>query len=179
MKRQVLTTLVALSAVLASGAACAQQAGFYGGASIARADLKVDGLDTVSPSVLALTLGNQIDKHLAVEFRYGFSLSDDTLKVNGLDTKFKVKDYAGIYIKGFVPITLSGALYGIGGYTSGKVSASNANGTGSENDSGLSFGVGGSFAINRLTFVTIEWMRLLKGDDYTVNTLGAGINFRF
>lgn len=179
MKRQVLTTLVALSAVLASGAACAQQAGFYGGASFSRADLKVDGLDTVSPTVLALTLGNQIDKHFAGELRYGFSLSDDTLKVNGVDVKAKVKDYMGVYLKGFVPITLSASLYGVGGYTSGKVSMTGPGGTASESDSGLSFGVGGSFAINRLTFVTIEWMRLLKGSDYTLNTLGAGVNFRF
>ncbi|MFM2058369.1 MAG: hypothetical protein RLY71_2754 [Pseudomonadota bacterium] len=178
MKRHVLTT-VALSAALVSGVACAQQAGFYGGASFARADLKVDGFKTVSPTALSLTLGNQIDKYIAGEFRYGFSLSDDTLQVNGVDVKAKIKDYMGVYVKGFVPVTLSGSLYGIAGYTSGKVSFSGPVATTSESDSGVSFGVGGSFAINRLTFVTIEWMRLLKGDDYTLNTLGAGVNFRF
>lgn len=188
MKRQVLTTLVALSAVMASGAACAQQAGFYGGASLVRADIKPDeGGNTYTPTAIALTLGNQIDKHIAAELRVGFSMSSDSGKetIQGVpvDVDVKLKDYMGVYVKGFVPITLSGALYGVGGYTSAKTQATlKANGQSAsttENDSSLAFGVGGSFAINRMNFITIEWMRLLSGDDYKINTLSAGFNMRF
>lgn len=167
--------LVALVAACACGAASAQQAGFYGGATLSRLDVKPDGQSTYTPSSLNLVLGNQIDRIFAAEARLGFGLSGDSYA----GTNVKVKDYVGGYLKLFAPLSYNASLYGMLGYTSGRVETTTGGVTTRQNDNDVSFGVGGSFQINRLSFVTIELARLFSGDNYKVNALSGGIYMRF
>ena len=174
MRRNIIA-LIAAAACLAGGAASAQQTGFYGGVALSRVDVKPDGFSTYTPIAGNLVIGNQIDKMLAAEVRLGAGLSGDSMN----NTEVKIKDYVGGYLKVFAPVSYAASLYGLLGYTSGKVEASASGVSVRHNDSDVSYGVGGSFAINRLNFVTIELARLFKGTDYTVNALSAGINMRF
>lgn len=172
-------TLAAFAACLSCAGAQAQQhKGFYGGLSLSRMDVQLqpDGSPSHAPTAGSIVIGHQIDSLFAVELRLGAGLSGDS--TNGREVK--VKDYAGGYLKVFVPLSYTASLYGMAGYTSGKVeSAINGGATTRTNDNDLSFGVGGSFAINRLNFVTVEVARLFAGPDVTVNALSAGFNMRF
>jgi hypothetical protein len=168
-------SLIAVAASLTCGAASAQQSGFYGGATLSRLDVKPSGSPTYTPSSLNLVVGNQIDKYFAAEARLGLGLSGDS----NSGTEVKVKDYVGGYMKVFAPLSYSASLYGMLGYTSGKVEVTTAGVTTRHNDNDVSYGVGGSFAINRLSFVTVELARLFGGNDYKVNALSGGIYMRF
>lgn len=170
-------TLAAIAACLSCvGVQAQQHKGFYGGLSLSRMDVRPEGAPSYAPTAGSVVIGHQIDSIFAVELRLGVGLSGDS--TNGREVK--VKDYAGGYLKVFVPLSYTASLYGMAGYTSGKVeSAINGGAPTRTNDNDLSFGVGGSFAINRLNFVTVEVARLFSGPDVSVNALSAGFNMRF
>ena len=163
---------VALSLV-AVGAAHAE--GLYAGALLTRTTVSVDGLGDTNPTAIGATLGMSINKNFAIEARLGVGLTDDSL----LGANIKVDNFAGFYGKGILPLSDKASVYGLLGYTQGKLKVSGPLGADTGSDSDVSYGIGADFAISGNTSVGIEWARLFKGDDYKVDGLTLGVSFKF
>lgn len=177
MKRSLVSIAAAVAGVFCVQAQAQQHYGFYGGVSLSRLDVTPDGSTSYAPTAVTLVAGNQVNRLVAVELRVGGGLSGDSAD----GQKVKLKDSVGGYLKLFAPLSHNASLYGLLGYTSGKVESTPLAGGAATrySENNASFGVGGSFSINRLNFVTVEWARLFAGRDVTVNALSAGYGLRF
>jgi hypothetical protein len=172
------TTLASLFCLAAAASAHAQE-GLYGGAFVSRITYAEDGLDDANPTAVGVKLGASINKNFAVEARLGVGLSDDSINVLGVPVSIKVNNFIGVYGKGILPLSNQASLYGLLGYTQGKLKAEFPGGSTSESDSDVSYGVGGDFAITPTTSLNVEWARLFKGDGYKVDGLTFGVSFKF
>lgn len=172
------TILASLLCLVATAGAHAQE-GLYGGVFLSRITYAEDGLDDANPTVIGVKIGTSINKNLAVEARLGAGLSDDSVDVLGVPVNVKVNNFISVYGKGILPLSDQASLYGLLGYTRGKLKAEFLGGSNSESDSDVSYGVGGDFAITPTTSLNIEWARLFKGDDYKVDGLTFGVSFKF
>lgn len=176
--RTIAMAVVATAGLLGLGSAYAAD-GLYFGANFSSVTYKEDGFPSAKPTTLALKLGNQFNKNLAVEGRFGFGLSGDTVTVSGIPIEFEIDNYFGIYGKGILPLSEVFSVYGLVGFTSGKATASAFGVSISESDSDVSFGFGADFAVSKSTAINVEWAKLFEGTGYKVEALSIGVNFKF
>jgi opacity protein-like surface antigen len=153
------------------------QDGLYAGALISRLTYSEDGLSDLNPTAIGFKLGTQINPNFAVEARLGTGLSEDT--IDGTDIDLELDNFIGVYGKGIFPLSESVSLYGLVGYTHGKLTASNSIGSVSDSDSDFSFGFGADFALSKSASIGVEWARLFEGDGYEVDGLSVGVSFKF
>ena len=117
-----------------------------------------------------------VSKRLSqIEARLGTTLVDDSI----FGSDIKIDNFAGVYAKGILPVSDVASIYGLLGYTQGKLTAENALGSGSDSDSDISYGIGADFAISATTSVGVEWARLFKGEGFKVDGLSVGVSFKF
>jgi Outer membrane protein beta-barrel domain len=166
------TKFVSIAALSLATVGAAHAEGLYAGALLTRATVSFDGDVDASPTTIGAKLGMSINKNFAVEARLGVGLVDDSISVIDL----KVDNFAGIYAKGILPVTDVASVYGLLGYTQGKITLE---GLGSDSDSDISYGLGADFAVSANTSVGVEWARLFKGDGYKVDGLSLGVSFKF
>lgn len=180
MKKIIVTLLL-----LVASSAFAAEPGFYAGVNYAQTDYKQSGFPTVSPTALVFKLGKELNPNLAIEGRLGIGLSDDSVGIDlgipvtvGLD----IDNFYGVYLKGRLPIGTV-TPYGLIGWTKGKLTATVAGGgisvSGSDSDSGVSYGLGVDFPVGKTTAINLEYAQLLKGDGYKINGISVGLAFRF
>jgi opacity protein-like surface antigen len=171
--------LLALAASVSVATLVHADAGMYAGANITQIGYKEDGFATVEPIAVAFKLGKQFSPNFALEGRIGLGVADDDIDVGGIPVSLEVDNYYGVYGKAILPLSETASVYGLLGFTRGKLTIS-ANGfSQSDSDSDLSFGLGAEFTVAPTAFVSVEWARLLKGDDYKVNGISLGIGFKF
>ena len=163
---------VALSLV-AVGAAHAE--GLYAGALLTRTTTSFDVGGDANPTTIGATLGMSINKNLAIEARLGTGLSDDSISAANI----KIDNFAGIYAKGILPVSNVASVYGLLGYTQGKIKVDAPGISASDSDSDISYGIGAEYAISGTTSVGLEWARFFKGDGYKVDGLSLGLSFKF
>lgn len=108
-------------------------------------------------------IGAQLNEHFAVEARAATGLSDD----KGID----LDSYVGVLAKGMLPLNNQLSLYGVVGYSRVEIS----NYWYSASDTGLTLGVGASYAVDRTTSFAAEFARLQE--DVTALTLSGSIKF--
>lgn len=169
------TKFVSIAALSLATVGAAHAEGLYAGALLSRATVSFDGGDDASPTTIGAKLGMSINKNFAVEARLGVGLTDDSISVFDL----KVDNFAGIYAKGILPVSDVASVYGLLGYTQGKITLEGLGGSASDSDSDISYGIGADFAVSSNTSVGVEWARLFKGDGYKVDGLTLGVSFKF
>jgi opacity protein-like surface antigen len=169
------TKFVSIAALSLATVGAAHAEGLYAGALLTRTTVSFDDVGDASPMTLGAKLGMSINKNFAVEARLGTGLSDDSIV--GVDVK--VDNFAGIYGKGILPLSDVASIYGLLGYTQGKLKFEAPGLSESDSDSDISYGIGADFAISATTSVGVEWARLFKGDGYTVEGLSLGVSFKF
>ena len=169
----------ALALGLSSLTAAQAQQALYVGASVSRFDVSVDGLSNAKPSAFSIKLGEQMNPNFAAELRFGKGLSTDS--ISGAD--LKVNTYYGIYAKGILPLTNEFSVYGLLGYSRGKVTVTRPGSSASGTDGDLSYGLGADYLLTKNTSVGLEWARLFKGSvggsNYKVNGLSLGVGYKF
>jgi hypothetical protein len=169
------TKLISVAALSLAAVGAAHAEGLYAGALLTRTTVSVDGFGDANPTTIGANLGMMLNKNFAVEARLGTSLADDSLA----GVNLKVDNFAGFYGKGILPLSDTASVYGLLGYTQGKLKVSGPLGSASGSDSDVSYGVGAEFAVSGTTSVGVEWARFFKGDDYKVNGLSLGVSFKF
>jgi opacity protein-like surface antigen len=169
------TKFVSIAALSLATVGAAHAEGLYAGALLTRTTVSIDGAGDVNPTTIGAKLGMSINKNFAVEARLGTGLSDDSIV--GVDVK--VDNFAGIYAKGILPLSDVASVYGLLGYTQGKLKFEVPGQSESDSDSDISYGLGADFAISATTSVGVEWARLFKSDDFKVDGLSVGVSFKF
>lgn len=165
--------------LLVTAGAAAQGGLYYGvlGTGVIYEDDTVD--DQWRPVGLTAKLGQRFTDRLAIEGRVG-TTTDDTQSVLGVDVDLKVDYYASAFGR-FDVTTGAAKLYGLAGVTHGKLSAdADTLGIGdSESDTGLSYGVGLDLYGNEHLAVTVEYIRHIDDDDYTIDAANLGFTYSF
>ncbi|WP_144394745.1 porin family protein [Pleionea sediminis] len=163
-----LSTLILSSALSASAFA-----DDYVGANYAIVDV-----DSAKPTALSFKYGKHITNNIVVEGRLGLGLSDDELDFF-TDVKAELDNMYGVYgVYRFMPKS-SFDLYGLVGFTKGKVSAKGSGFSVSESESDLSYGLGFDIKMSDSTAFNLEWARLIDKDDLEATTISAGVTFKF
>jgi len=178
--KSIAVAVLTVVATAFAGTALAQQERTYFGGNLVWADYKEDGFPTATPTVLSGRFGKEFSRHFAVEGRLGFGIADDTITALGTTISVDV-DYAfGVYARGILPLADIFSIYGLIGFTAGKISAS-APGVGSfsDSDSDISFGFGADLAISRNLAVNFEWAKLFEGAGYEVEGTSIGLVYRY
>lgn len=172
------TSLASLLCIVAATGAHAQE-GLYGGAFVSRVTYAENGLEDANPTSIGVRVGSSINKNVAVEARLGTGLSSDSIRVLGVPVDLKVDNFYGVYGKGILPLSDQASVYGLLGYTRGKLKGNFAGGSISVSDSDVSYGIGGDFAVTPTLSLNAEFARLFKGDDFKVDGLTFGVSFKF
>jgi hypothetical protein len=174
----VVSGLLGLSLWASAEAVRADDGGYVGASYLAMA-YKEDGLSDAKLGAIAVRLGRTLSKNIAVEARVGKGIKDDTLVVLGIPVEVEVKNFFGFYLRGTAPLTPQLSVYGLVGYTQGKVSASFSGFKNSETDGDASYGVGADFAVNKNVVINAEVAKYFSGDGYEVTGAGVGVAFYY
>jgi opacity protein-like surface antigen len=169
------TKFISVAALSLATVGAAHAEGLYAGALLTRTTVSLDGRGDANPTTIGAKLGMSINKNFAVEARLGTGLSDDSL--SGISVK--VDNFAGIYAKGILPVSDAASVYGLLGYTQGKIKLEAAGQSLSDSDTDISYGIGADFAVSGGTSVGVEWARFFKGDGYKVDGLSLSVSFKF
>jgi opacity protein-like surface antigen len=171
----------AAGALLAAAPAHAQQGlkGYYGGINFSQVSYEESGASTAHPTTLGLVFGRPVNPNLAIEGRFGIRASDDRINVGAVPVDVEVQYYAGGYAKGILPLAPVFSLYGLAGVTTAKVTASVGSLFVNGWETDFSYGLGAELAIGTTSSVTLEWLRMLDGSGYDLDTVSVGLNFRF
>lgn len=151
----------------------------YFGANYVMASYKETGFPTFKPTVLALRIGNQVNRNFAYEGRAGFGIGDDSKTVLGVPVSVDIDHFFGIYGRGILPVSDMFSVYALLGFTSGKATFSVPGLSISDSDSDISFGVGADWMVSKDASLNVEWAQLFEGTDYKVQSLAIGVTLKF
>lgn len=181
MKKQ-LVALSLAAGLLIPGAIQAQEASnTYGsiGISNLRWSDSEGTLDGINNSAIAFTVGYKAMKHLAIEAQLGTGVTDDKVTVDGSQVTLKNKEFYGVYLRPYLPVSETIELYGRLGYFSGKLSASGKSVSDTDRKNDLAYGIGAAFALSKSMSATIEYNQWFDKDDIKVSGFGIGIRSNF
>ncbi|NNE63357.1 MAG: porin family protein [Gammaproteobacteria bacterium] len=172
MRKILLVALLAFT--YGSNSFAASEGDTYGGIQYSQVTYEVDDIDDLEPTALVGRYGQFIGENVAVEGRIGFGLRDDSVDVLGADFDLEVDTLLGIYYLFHAPGNSDTSVYGVLGFTRGRISVSLLDESESGSDGSLSYGVG----VNIQSF-NIEYMLYLDEDDYEVSAISLGYIYRF
>ncbi|MGR5461280.1 porin family protein [Vibrio alfacsensis] len=121
-----------------------------------------------SPFLLQAQVGYFFNDYLALEARYGTSVQRDS----GL----AVDSVASGFIKLNMPVAERIAIYGLAGYSRVEI---DKQGVGSQNDKGVSFGLGMHYALDKHNAVVFEFVDNASEDQVRLNAITLGFQHRF
>lgn len=185
-------TLLALAVLAAAASAQADnRRGFYTGASVSRVDTNISstGGGWVGVNAIELVGGYKYNWYLGGEMRLGTGLSsDDGNGITSVEVEHSVTHMASLYYR-VESSNQTAKLYGLFGFSSvgmdfEALEADDGLGisvgdTDSKTYSGLSYGAGIGFVINRRTNLNFELRQLLDSDDVSFEAATIGFDFRF
>ncbi len=169
-------TLLA-TALLALPLAATAAEGVYVGGLYSQLQYEEDGFEEVNPSAVGLVIGSQITRNLVVEGRLAFGSGADSTDTFAGEIELDVDSMLGGYVKVLAPLNDSFALYGLAGITVVEMTAT-ATDVGisqSENDTGMSFGIGAQVMAGDKARITVEWARLVTADAYDLGGMSVGV----
>ena len=166
--KSIAAAVVMVAATAFAGTAVAQQERTYIGGNLVWADYSASGFGSATPTALAGRFGREFTRNLAVEGRLGLGIDDD----EGVD----LDHLFGVYGRAILPLADIFSIYGMLGFTAGKVSAP---GRGSDSDTDISYGFGADLAVGRNLAVNFEWAKLFEGSGYDVEATSVGIVYRY
>ena len=174
-----LALLLAASATPALGADAGDT---YAGGGLGRVSYDTNADVTLNPTAMVGRLGYHVTDHIAIEARLGVGLSsDDTAIDSGGNVEIALKQLAGAYAVGHLPITRGVSVYGLAGFTYGRAEfTGSAEGfSDTANDTGLSWGIGSEAALTDRISGYVEWASYLDQDAYTATAITAGATYGF
>jgi len=170
-----------LTAMLCSSVTFAASGDSYFGGGYHLGKYEESGIPSASPTALKLEYGKYITDSIAIEGHFAFGLKEDTVSVEGINLDLEIKQAISLFVKGDLNLNESVNLYGLLGFTKGKlkVSAPGYDLSTTESDSGLSYGAGiESITANGLIF-SAEYIMYLSEDDYDYSGFNFGIAKKF
>jgi opacity protein-like surface antigen len=153
-------------------------------------DTDFGGVD-LEPTALQFGFSNPIGTNIAVDGVLAIGLGDDEISVSGggdsFTLGFELANLIGIYARAFADIAPNSQVYGrvglakieydmsVNGFISGF---GNISGTVSEDDTGLTYGIGAIFGVSPNGAIVVEYNQLpdvdFEGLDIESSTLSVG-----
>lgn len=171
--------LVALLAVLAVGSASAQsmkkESGYYGEVGYTALNIKNDnnGFD-VTPKLVRLSVGKDLDRNLSVEGIYAFTASKDSAVLGG--TKYTVKGTMfGAYLKPKIEIAKDVEAFA----RIGAVHSKYEDEASSVSKTKLSYGIGVQAQLTKDVYGQVDYMSYYKADGLSAKGFTLSIGTRF
>ena len=128
---------------------------------------------------IKLEVGTYVAPNVAIEGHLLFGSGSDTVTYLGTDIDLKLKNAISVFVKGGLPLSEAANLYGLLGFTKGKLEASVLGTTFSEDDSGLSYGFGAEVAVGSNMYISGEYIMYISELDYDYTGFNIGISRRF
>jgi opacity protein-like surface antigen len=139
------------------------------------------GVPDAEPSALKIEVGKYLTPNIAIEGQFLFGMGDDTVQIEGVDVDLELKNAISIFVKGDIDLGEKANLYGLIGFTKGKLEATidENNVSVSEDDSGLSYGFGIEGEVGSGISLSSEYIVYLSEDDYDYSGFNFGISKMF
>ena len=135
-----------------------------------------------SPKALRAIIGREISENVAIEGLLGLGVGGGGLKVDGVkvpDSDLKFKSILGVYLKGKVNVTNGLDVFARAGLSRVEATVTVGSAKASGRDSDFSYGLGVSYALNKVTSLTFDYMNFMdkSGGKMTGFTMGVGYKF--
>lgn len=152
----------------------------YFGVNITRGEYSEDGIsEDFNPVAVIGKLGYCVHKNFAVEGRLGIGLMDDDKDINGYDVSLELDSLIGVYGKGFLDVNEKIQIYGLIGLTRAEGTVEASGYSESDDDTGLSFGIGIDFDLSNKTYIGLEYMSYLSKSDFDLSAIAIGVTKYF
>ncbi len=113
----------------------------------------------VKPSGFRLRLGTRIDETFDVETHFGYIRDSSTTDFDRIGASF-----AGIYLKGYLPVGTSSALFALGGFTGVEVAQEINDQRFTDSRGGFSYGFGLETQLSSNADLTADYVRYIADD---------------
>jgi len=130
----------------------------------------------LNPMGLRFRLGTPVGENLDMEAHFGFGGDSRSEAYDDFATQF-----AGLYLKGYVPIGFNSALYGLGGYSMVGISQTVQGKEFSDERYGFSYGAGLETRISERVDLTADYMRYVRDERLfeDISAVSFGLKFYF
>lgn len=181
-----LSSLLVMS--LLSTAAIAEtpsQGETYFGGGFGIADYELDSNVDLDQDLVNARAGYSVTDYIALEGRFGTSLSDDTISAGGTTIDVSTDWFAGGYGVINAPISDYLSVYGLAGLNhievglTGNEASSGISANTSLSDTSFSYGVGAEIAVSDSFSAYSEWMHYGEVNDADLSGLGFGLLYRY
>lgn len=179
MKKYKMLGVVGAVLMMTSMAVKSEEGISYGGIGYHLGSYEEPGFPSASPTGLELKFGTYVSDRVAFEGRIVKGVGDDSIKVLGIDVNLEVDSAISLFLKGDLPLSPTANLYGLIGFTKGKITASVPGFAFSVDDSGLSYGVGAETELSNDVYVSGEYVFYLSEDTYDYSGFNLGLKKLF
>ncbi len=169
-------TLLLLTTLIAAFASANASASSYitvEGTSVTVED-NLDG--QLNPTGLRFRLGTPVGQNLDIEGHFGFGGDSRTSAYDDFGT-----NYAGVFLKGYIPIGFNSALYALGGYSRVELSQTISGREFTDDRQGLSYGAGLETRISKRIDLTADFTRYVRDEGLfeDISAVSFGLKFYF
>lgn len=137
------------------------------------------GFPTLNPNGIGIKVGKFVADNVAIEGQLAFGAGSDSTTYLGVDVDLKLKQAISVFVKGYMPLSSSANVYGLLGFTKGKLEASASGTTISADDSGLSYGIGAETKMGNDMYISGEYIFYISESDYDYTGFNIGISKKF
>ena len=187
MKSKLILIALAGSLFLLAEAGTADNEGkYYVGLQQGFGDYDEDGIsETYNPTLLMARLGGYLTPNFTIEGRLGSGLKDDTHKLpefGNNNFSLELDSLLGVYGTGHFNLSEKSSVYGVLGGSKVEGTSSLPDFTSlesSEDNSGISYGIGVDIGFGSSWILNIEYMRYLDDDNFNLDVGSIGVAYRF
>ena len=183
--RQVVFAVV-LGSLFFSSSLMAANGQSYFGAGYHMGTYKEEGYSAANPTALGFRGGMYIADNVAIEGRYSFGLSDDTVTVfvpgvGNINVDLELESALSVFLKADLPLSPTANVYGLVGFTEASIKAKAVGYpvTVSDSDSGLSYGLGIEFSLAEDIYAGGEYIMYIDESEYDYSGINIGITRLF
>lgn len=126
-------------------------------------------------TALAGTIGYSLNQNFAFEGRFGIGVTGDDISLFGVTVDVDVKNYVSALAKGSLPVD-GGYIYGLVGYSSVEIEGSASGYSHSEDENGVSYGIGLEYPVSNNGLIGVEYLQIM--DEDTLNLGGCNLFYR-
>jgi len=152
----------------------------YAGFQYASGSYSEAASQALNPTLLMGRLGKYINDWFSLEGRVGAGIEDDSLNFPGTDISLNIDSVIGVYGLGHIDLNQVASVYGLLGVTRAEATVSSPGLIpNSEDEAGLSFGVGADLDIGNRISMNIEYLQYLNKSNFDFSAIGVGFIFGF
>lgn len=141
-----------------------------------------DFAEEATATTIRFTIGTELKPNLAMEAQFATGGSDTVfVSIPGVGSGNVEVELDNSFSFMLRPQT-SGEnfrAFGLIGFSQGQITGRSGGVSVSEDDSGLSYGVGAEAAVEESTWITVDYINYLRDDAYTFDAFSVGIRMNF